>query len=157
MNIKLDQLALYKKHKEIILYLFWGGMTTIVSWGSYSIFTILFSDTNSIVELFGITMSMLVLISNILSWLCAVIFAFISNKLWVFKSKSWKWNVFFSEISKFVSTRAATGLLEIILVPIIVGMGLNQSVFGIEGMLAKIIISILVVLLNYIISKLFIF
>jgi putative flippase GtrA len=100
---------------------------------------------------------MVVLLSNILSWVCAFLFAFITNKLWVFGSKSWKPAVCLPELGKFFSARALTGVLEIIAVPLLVSLGLNQTVLGVEGMVAKVIVSVVVVVLNYIFSKLFVF
>jgi putative flippase GtrA len=150
-------LELLKKYRELISYLFWGVMTTIISWGSYSIFALLFKRQIHEVSLFGVQMSVVVLVSNILSWVCAFLFAFVTNKLWVFESKSWKPAVCIPEFGKFFSARALTGVLEIIAVPLLVTLGLNQTIFGVEGMVAKVIVSVAVVVLNYIFSKLFIF
>lgn len=150
---------LYLKYREIVDYLFWGVMTTVVSWGSYTVFSLLFSLilNDRIISLGIVEFSLNVTISNTLSWICAVLFAFITNKLWVFRSKSFKKEVVMPEFTKFVGTRLATGILEMIAVPLAVALGMNQSLFGIEGMLAKVIISLIVVLLNYVFSKLFIF
>lgn len=150
-------LELMKKYQEIISYLFWGVMTTFVSWGTYSLFAIMFKGLTTEFSLFGLKISAVVLIANILSWVCAIVFAYVTNKLWVFNSKSWEVKVFLPELWKFVSARLVTGVLEIILVPLLVGIGLSQTIFGIEGMVAKIVVSVLVVVLNYIFSKLFIF
>ena len=150
-------IELLKQYREVISYLFWGGMTTLVSWGTYSVFAILFKSQVGEVHLFGIDMSMVVLVSNILSWICACLFAFVANKLWVFQSKSWKKNIWLSEFWKFLSARIVTGLLEIIAVPLMVGLGMNQTILGVEGMVAKVVVSVLVVVLNYVFSKLLIF
>lgn len=150
-------IALIKKYQEIIAFLFWGVMTTVVSWGSYSIFTLLFREQGRIINILDLKMSMVVLLSNVLSWICAILFAFVTNKLWVFQSKSWKAEVFLPEFGKFFSARAFTGIFEIVGVPLLVGLGMSQTIFGIEGMAAKVLVSILVVLLNYVFSKLFIF
>lgn len=152
---KLTQLL--KQYREIISYLFWGVMTTVISWVTYSIFTLMLSDVEHTITLGSLQFSVMVLLSNILSWICAVVFAFITNKLWVFESKSWKSNVWLSEFWKFLSARIVTGVMEIIAVPLLLGIGLNQTILGIEGMVAKVIVSVLVVLLNYVFSKLFIF
>lgn len=146
-----------RKYKEVIAYLFWGVMTTLVSWGAYSVFASLFRNQINEFSIIGMKISVVVLVSNVLSWVCAVLFAFITNKLWVFQSKSWSRMVLLSEFSKFLTTRLLTGVLEIIMVPILVSIGLNQTIFGIEGMVAKVLVSVAVVLLNYIFSKLFIF
>ena len=61
------------------------------------------------------------------------------------------------ELGKFVAARLATGLIEIAGVPFLVSCGLDQTVFGIEGMAAKAAVSVLVLILNYVFSKLLIF
>ena len=129
-------------HREIISYLFWGGMTTIVSWGSYSLFVLILKS---------------VTVSNILSWICAVLFAFITNKIWVFRSRIWSLTVVLPEFWKFIAYRLATGALEIIGVPFLVKIGLNQQIFGIDGIVAKVLVSVAVVILNYVSSKLSVF
>ena len=133
---------IYHTYKEAIDYLFWGGMTTVVSWGSYSAFVLLGAS---------------VFWGNVLSWICAVLFAFVSNKLWVFQSKSWAGNVLLPELGKFLSSRVATGVFEMVAVPALVALGLNQTILGIEGMVSKVLVSVVVVILNYILSKLFVF
>lgn len=150
-KIKMNKLLkLCKKKQEIISYLFWGFLTTIICWGSYSVFIYFFNILKT-VELFA------VVTSNILSWISATIFAFVTNKIFVFKSKCWQKIILIPEIIKFLSTRFVTGILEMILVPVLVFIGLNQTVFGVQGMFSKIIVSVLIVILNYILSKIFIF
>lgn len=139
---------LFIKYKEIIMYLIMGGGTTVVSWVSYAAFVSVLPITNPDAK---------VLISNIISWVLAVIFAYITNKIWVFESRIWKPNYILKEVSLFVSSRFLTGLLEIFGVPLLIHLGLSQTIFGIEGMISKIFVSILVVILNYVFSKLFIF
>ena len=145
------------KIRELISYLFWGVMSTIVSWGSYSLFIFLFGSDGGRITVFGSEVSLTILAANTLSWIIAVAFAFVANKLWVFNSRSWEREIYLPELGKFVSARLITGLLEIVGVPLLEGWGLNQKVFGIEGAVSKITVSIVVVLLNYVFSKLFIF
>lgn len=145
------------QYKEIISYLFWGVMTTIVSWLSYGLFSLLLGKEMDSVDLFGMQFSLAVCFANVLSWICAALFAFFVNKIWVFQSKSWKAGVWLSEFWKFLSARIVSGIIEIIAVPLLVGIGLSYTIFGIEGMVAKLLVSIVVVLLNYFFSKLFIF
>lgn len=133
---------LYHTYKEAIDYLFWGGMTTVVSWGTYSLFVLLGTG---------------VFWGNALSWVCAVAFAFVTNKLWVFQSKSWAGDVLLPELGKFLSSRVATGVFEMVAVPALVALGLDQTIFGIDGMVSKVLVSVAVVILNYILSKLFVF
>ena len=134
---------------EIISYLFWGVMTTVVSWGSYAIFSLILDGLFS--EEISIT------IANILSWICAVAFAFVTNKIWVFNSRSWEPGIWWPELVKFVLARLATGVLEMVAVPLAHIIGLDFPVFGIKGMGAKIIISVIVVILNYVFSKFLVF
>lgn len=150
-------LQLLKKYREIVSYLFWGVMSTIVSWGSYGLFVVWFAGMTDEMHLFGWNIPMVVVIANVLSWICAITFAFFTNKLWVFESKSWNCEVWLPELGKFLSSRIATGVVEMVGVPLLVGIGLNQTIYGIEGMLAKVIVSVVVVLLNYVFSKLFVF
>lgn len=154
IRLKMNRMIqLINKKQEIISYLFWGFMTTIVSWGSYSLFVYLGRNNQAKI----LNMSANILLSNIASWICAMTFAFISNKLWVFKSKSWCIAVFLPECWKFVSARLATGIMEMIAVPLAVRLGVHQSLFGIEGGVSKFCVSVLVVILNYFFSKLIIF
>ena len=138
---------LYKKYKEIIDYLFWGVCSTIVSWVTYYIFELIFKNVTE-----GY-----VTIASILSWVCAFTFAFFVNKLFVFNSKSWEKSVALKEFVTFLGARAATGVLEVVGVPALVKIGLNYKVFGSEGLIAKILVSVVVVILNYVFSKLIVF
>ena len=133
-----------KRYQELVSYSFWGVTATIISWGSYSIFAMEFEKFQGNVTIFGAHISSVVLIANVLSWICAVAFAFVTNKLWVFNSKSWDREVFLPELSKFA-------------VPLLESKGLNQTIFNIEGMVAKVVVSLSVVVLNYIFSKRLIF
>lgn len=148
---------LFNKYREIIVYIFWGGMSTVVGWGSYIIFASLLSGNVSDIHLLSMTISVTVFVANVLSWIFAVAFAFYTNKVFVFQSKSWKMDIWVGECVKFVGARIATGVLEIFGVPFLVAIGLNQKLFGIEGIVAKITVSVAVVALNYVFSKLFIF
>jgi putative flippase GtrA len=134
---------LYEKYREIIAYLFWGVCTTCVSWGTYTLFAGVLHTPFEI--------------ANVLSWIFAVLFAYFTNKIWVFRSKCWRGRAVVREFCLFISSRLATGVLEIVLVPLLVYVGMNQTIFGIEGSLAKIVVSIFVILANYILSKIVIF
>lgn len=144
------------KYREIISYVFWGGMTTLVSWLTYGIFVAIIHISYDL-KFLSLHMSADILLSNLLSWVCAISFAFVTNKMWVFCSKSWKKSVVWPELYRFVSARIATGIIEIIAVPVLVAIGLNATIFGIEGAMSKIIVSIVVIVLNYILSKIFVF
>lgn len=141
-------IAIYEKYREIITYLIAGGGTTVVSWGTYSAAVMLLPMHAG---------NLKVLLSNAISWVFAMLFAYITNKIWVFRSYNWKRSYVAAEFAKFASSRLATGLFEIVAVPLLVTLGLNQEIFGIEGMVSKVLVSIVVVVLNYILSKLLIF
>lgn len=132
-----------KNNREVVSYLFFGVCTTLVSWLSYSLF----------VKVFLVSIE----VSNVVSWVCAVLFAFITNKIFVFESKSFEKKTFIKEFVSFITSRLFTGIIEIIGVPFLVRVGLSQTIFGISGMLSKIVVSIIVIILNYIFSKLFVF
>ena len=100
------------KFKEIITYVIFGVLTTVVSWGSYTVF----------VEV----LSMKVFVGNLLSWICAIVFAYVTNKLWVFESKSWKPSVIGKEIVTFVASRGITGVIEILCVPLLSKTGFDH-------------------------------
>lgn len=135
--------ALFFKYKEPILYLFFGGCSTLVSWVTYA--------------LFAGPLGLGVNAGNALSWVCAVCFAFVANKLFVFESRACDVKTLLREAGSFFSARIFTGLLTMLGVPLLMKIGLDQSILGVEGMLAKISMSVIEILLNYIFSKLFIF
>lgn len=136
--------------KEVFMYLVFGVLTTVVSWASYAVFTKLIGNISE-------NSNLVINVSNVLSWIAAVLFAFVTNKLWVFESKSWKGSVVLRELGSFITARLATGCIEWFGVPLLVKVGVNQVILGTEGMLAKIIASVLVVIINYFFSKLLIF
>ena len=149
MNVLID---LFKKYREIIMYMIMGFATTAVNWVAYAACVSIF-HIDRLVWGFDID----VLISNVIAWTVAVIFAYVTNKLLVFESYSWKLSFVIKEFVLFISARLATGVLEILGVPFLVGLGLNQTILGIEGMVSKVLVSVIVVILNYVFSKLIIF
>lgn len=143
--------SLFKKHAEVISYLFFGVMTTLVNFIVFWLFGLILSP-----ELY--------LVSNAIAWVAAVIFAYITNKLFVFSSKSWALKVIISEIPKFLGARVFSFLIEeagLWLMVDILGMGelmFSPLAIDISGqMIAKIILAVIVVILNYFFSKLIIF
>ena len=96
--------------------------------------------------------------------------AYVTNKLWVFESKSWKPSVIGKEIVTFVASRGITGVIEILCVPILAKTGFDNIFYGIlekmnisigilftDGIYSKIFLSVVVVILNYFFSKFIIF
>ena len=132
--------ALYKKYEEIIVYLIVGVMTTIVSWGAKFIANALF---------FGNTMYPTPVENGILStvnWTAGVIFGYFANRRFVFKSKE----PMREEAPKFVLSRVSTWILDAVVMMALTAMGINLVV-------ATLISSVLVVIGNYVFSKLFVF
>ena len=125
---------LYNKYKEIINYLIFGVLTTIVSILSYALFTRIFH-----IDIY---------ISSVLSWILAVTFAFITNRIFVFNSK--ERNIIL-ELIKFYLSRLASLGIELLL------MYLFVNIFNINDMISKIIVQGIVIVLNYIFSKIFVF
>lgn len=130
-------LYLYKKYKEILLYLFFGVLTTIVSLSTYYFFS-------EILEIHY-------LISNVFSWIFAVLFAYITNRLWVFKSKNNDIKSILKEMFAFVNCRLLSGAIDMVV------MFLLVDILIVNSMYAKLITQIVVVILNYIFSKLIVF
>ncbi len=135
MTAKIKEL--YQKYRELIVYIFFGGLTTVVSLGSYFLFA----------KIFHVHYQW----SHWISWVAAVAFAFVVNKLFVFKDKDMSSGGLFRQIWQFVSVRIASGVLEGLLLSLMVEILLVG-----EG-ISKIIVAVLTVIINYIASKLFIF
>ena len=130
---------LYNKNKEIINYLIIGVLTTIVSLVSYYLLTITILDPLNVIEL---------QIANIISWILSVLFAYVTNRKYVFASKNKNIK---KEISKFVSSRLTTLFIDMLL------MALFVSILNFNDKVIKLIVQIIVIVLNYIFSKLFVF
>jgi putative flippase GtrA len=130
------------RYREAILYVICGGFTTLVTWFSYAVFVWAGLELNA---------------SNILSWICGVSFAFVVNKWIVFESKSLEHGTVLKELGLFVGARIFTGVIAWVLFPILLWIGLDQVILGTEGLLAKIIVSVIEIVLNWIFSKYMIF
>lgn len=135
-------------NRETKLYILFGIMTTIVNFGSYIVFDGIFGEDYY-------------LVSNVFSFITATIFAFITNKLFVFQSRGWKWQIVVKEMISFVAARIGTFLVieELGLWVLVHFLKVNsiQILFLNGTLLAKIVLSFFAVLLNYILSKFFIF
>ncbi|MCD8087705.1 MAG: GtrA family protein [Oscillospiraceae bacterium] len=135
--------ALITKYREAVSYLIFGGLTTLVSLGTYALF----------VGVLGLPVTG----GNVLSWICAVAFAFVTNKLWVFRSQGRGLTAWLLEAVKFVAGRLTTGAVELLGLPLLMRLGLDQTIFGVEGAAAKIVVTVVVIVLNYFISKFLVF
>ena len=125
------------KYKSFIMYAVFGVMTTIVNMVVYYLCFNILGIPN--------------VPSTIIAWILAVCFAFITNKLWVFDSKSFSAKVLRHEIPTFFGARIATGLLDVGI------MYLAVDLFHWNSTVWKLISNILVIIINYIASKLIIF
>ena len=126
-----------KRYKSFIMYGVFGVLTTIVNLVAYNLCYYKVELNNTL--------------SNIIAWIFAVAFAYITNKIWVFESKSWNMSVLRREITAFISCRLATGIMDLIIMYVCV------DVLGWHAMLMKLLSNILVIILNYVFSKLVIF
>lgn len=128
---------LMKKYRSFILYAVFGVFTTAVNLIVYHLCYYQAGMSNTL--------------SNIFAWIMAVTFAYLTNKSWVFDSRSWAWPVLRKEIPAFVSCRLATGIMDLIIMYVCV------DILNWHAMLMKFVSNVLVILLNYIFSKLVIF
>lgn len=131
--------GVYHKNEELWNYLIVGLLTTVVSLATYFICTETFLDPNNDIQL---------QIANIISWVFAVAFAYVTNRVYVFKSKS---KEYFKEISSFVGARILSLLMDMFTMFIIV------SVLHFNDKIGKLFSQIVVTIANYILSKLFVF
>lgn len=132
-------LALYKKYKEVINYLVFGVLTTILTLLIYYGLTYTIMDPNNALMLQG---------ANIISWVVAVIFAYITNRKFVFESKS---NNIIRECVSFFGARIVTLIMDMII------MFVGVTVFKGNDKIFKLISQIVVIVSNYVFSKLFVF
>lgn len=133
-------------NRETISYLFFGVLTTVINYGVFALIIYSFGEEST-------------LIANVAAFVAAVAFAYITNKLFVFESKSWERSVLLREIASFVGARLFSfGFEELgLLACMLLNVG-RYSLFGINGiMIAKIVLSFAVVMLNYFFSKFIIF
>lgn len=138
-NIWNYLLKTYHRYDEIINYLIVGVLTTLVSLGTYYACVLTFLDPNNAFEL---------QIANIISWICCVTFAYFANRIFVFKSKNEKK---LKEALGFYTSRIATLLMDMLIMFILVTL-----LHG-NDKIAKLIVQVVVTVLNYVLSKIFVF
>ena len=132
---------LYNKYEEILSYLIFGVLTTVVSVATYLVFANVCFPNKSDLD---------IQICNVLSWICAVTFAYITNRKYVFKSKSVGMEKI-KEIINFFLARLASLFIDMAL------MFLMYSVMHIDDTIAKLVVQVVVVIVNYVFSKLIVF
>lgn len=130
-------LVLFQKYRAVITYLFFGGITTLVNLVAYwfCFYQLNLGNDPSVVLALAI----------------AILVAFLTNKPFVFESHDWSPKVLFPEAFSFFSCRIGTGVMEYLLMHLLV------EVLGLFPMLMKLLVNILVIVLNYVFSKLLVF
>ncbi|SDN24477.1 GtrA family protein [Acetanaerobacterium elongatum] len=136
-------LELFKKYKETILYLVFGGLTTLIN-------IVSFWALNKLLVL-SMDKDTALMVSNAAAWVISVLFAFVTNKLFVFESKSLHVGLVLKELVLFVGARLFSGALDMGI------MYLFVSILGFNELVIKILSNILVIIINYVLSKLIIF
>ena len=129
--------SLIKKYWDVLSYLFFGVLTTVVNYMIYL----------PVYNFCGISAA----VSNMIAWVGAVIFAFLTNKPFVFQSHDWSAKTVVPELTKFVSCRVASGVLETVI------LFLTVDCLHWNGNLWKLVTQVLVIVINYVCSKLLVF
>ena len=135
MGEKLKKLL--HKHYDILVYLVFGVLTTAVNY-------IVYLPCDNLLHLSSA-------VSNMIAWAAAVAFAYVTNKPFVFHSHDWSAKTVVPELTKFIGTRLGSGGLETLVLLVFVDMLKGN------GNVWKLLTSVLVVVLNYIGSKLLVF
>lgn len=133
---------LFVKYKEIILYVFFGGLTTVVNWGGYLVLVRLMGGSESNVAVTAATA---------LAEFLSILFAYVTNKKWVFESSAHGFSENFMEMLKFFGARAFSAVLDIVLMYVFVTkLHFNDTVM-------KLVANVIIIVVNYVASKLFVF
>lgn len=129
--------SLIEKYWDILSYLFFGVLTTVVNYLIYL----------PVYNFCGLSAAL----SNMIAWVGAVIFAFLTNKPFVFRSHDWSAKTVVPELTKFVSCRIASGVLETVI------LFLAVDCMNWNGNIWKLVTQVLVIIINYVGSKLLVF
>ena len=159
----------YKKYREIILYLVFGVLTTLVGWGVYFVilwawkaaFAIPAEDTASGIYIAGYT------VAQVIQWIAAVLFAFFTNRAWVFTDAEKNVSLW-GQLAKFAGGRVATfgidyvvtflgGLALSSLIPQLVAISFIGREWNLAEIGAKVVAAAIVIVCNYVFSKIFVF
>jgi len=122
--------------RELLLYGIFGGITTIVAFGSYWLF---------------LQMELHLAVANVLSHAVAIVFAFIVNKIWVFTARDFSLKVIAGQFCKFAASRLIVMVLETGLLMVLV------EYLGVDALVAKFFTTILVMVMNYLAGKFIVF
>lgn len=129
--------ALYVKYKSIVMYGIFGVLTTILNYFVY--------------WLCAHPFSLDLLVSNVLAWIAGVAFAYVTNKIYVFESKEKSSKGIIRELFSFVMSRLFTLLVETVI------MYIFAKKLGFNDLIIKLIANVVVIILNYVLSKLIVF
>lgn len=133
-------IRLYKEYEEVIMYLIFGVLTTVLSLAIYYALTFTILDANNPVQL---------QIANVASWIAGVLFAFFTNRKYVFKAHKKEGQ--FKQFFNFCISRISTLIVDMTI------MLVGVTIFGLNDKIFKIIAQIVVIVLNYLLSKFFVF
>ncbi len=134
---------MYKKYEEAVSYLFFGFLAFVVNMAAYAFAAwALGADDDKVA---------LVLAATVFAWVVAVLFAYWTNRTFVFKSKVKEKKAVWKEFSAFVGARIVTGVMELVIMYVMVDLA------GIGNMFAKFVCNVVVIVSNYIFSKLLVF
>ena len=129
--------SLYLKYKELILYVFFGGLTTLVNWGGYWL----------LADLFHVSY----LWATAIAQIAAILFAYVTNRIWVFASKAKGFSAVFWEMIRFFGCRGFSFVLDMFC------MGVGVGMLHVNDKLMKLLSNVIVVIVNYVFSKLIVF
>ena len=125
------------KYKSFILYIFFGGCTTLINIATYALFARVFHAGT--------------IVSNVMAWILAVAFAYVTNKVWVFESDVKDSRGLLREICSFAACRLATGGIDLAI------MYVSVDILNWNDLIMKVLSNALVIVLNFVFSKLVIF
>lgn len=154
---------LFKKYRELIMYVIFGALTTFVSIGTYFLVRLAFPDEQSAPGFlrwtyqltFGAGGDSSTVLPNIISWIVSVTFAFITNRIWVFQSKTKGAASILLQAASFYAARLFTLFVDLVIMYLLVNLPAIDN--GIYELCIKVLSNIVVLILNYVFSKLFIF
>lgn len=139
----MDKLkSLLLRYRELISYVFFGVLTTLVNWLSYILLVALFG---------GSSKDGAVVLATAAAQILAILFAYVTNRKWVFRSKASGFRAVSVEMLRFFAARAASFVVDILLMA--VGVGL----LNINDSFMKLLSNVVIIIINYVLSKVFVF
>lgn len=149
-------------NRETISYIIFGVLTTVVNWIVYRLCDMWLSGGSDAAEKVYDSVFQESLhtfldkgVAGIIAWIAAVAFAYVTNRQFVFTERAHGIKDISLECGRFVGARVLTGVIEILGVPLLIVLGLKAQLFGLD--VAKLVVSVIVIVLNYVFSKLFVF